>query len=381
MFWTLAAGRGSGGGVLLRSLCPGVVTASRCTQPQSRSFSGTVPATQSELKPCPVRRRSLSVSPFVNVRTHLDCSISIRPLDTHAFPGADRAFITVHGPDSEQQEVGLDHLHVHCDGEGKELVITSEKINTKFSIFCPTILCFLSDLFITARGQGNVQIKQMECDICRVETEKGDCLLHSIRVSGHEVKVQSQGGNVIGTNTIHGNVDIRTEGGGEVNIKKLQGTKMNVCTESGSLKVKAVYSESSCMSSSSGKIELGHAHGKQTPFASTDGSNGFLKVSSNTGGIDVYVGDGCSAELHSQEGNFGSNTNSDVLLHTQTFSWYFLRKKQIQIRQHKHFLSCIFTSGYINEEPPADQWIKARADKGSVTLKTQSWFESLKLGS
>lgn len=131
MFWTLVASRGSGGGVLLRSLCPGVVTASRCTQPQSRSFSGTVPATQSEAKPCPVRRRSISVSPFVNVRTHLDCSISIRPLDTHAFPGADRAFITVHGPDSEQQEVGLDHLHVHCDGEGKELVITSEKINTK----------------------------------------------------------------------------------------------------------------------------------------------------------------------------------------------------------------------------------------------------------
>lgn len=33
-----------------------------------------------------------------------------------------------------------------------------------------------------------------------------------------------------------------------------------------------------------------------------DGSNNFLKVSSNSGGIDVYVGDGGSAELHSQEG-------------------------------------------------------------------------------
>uniref|UniRef100_A0A3P9MQK4 Family with sequence similarity 185 member A n=1 Tax=Oryzias latipes TaxID=8090 RepID=A0A3P9MQK4_ORYLA len=387
MFWTLVASRGSGGGVLLRSLYPGVVTASRCTQPQSRSFSGTVPATQSEAKPCPVRRRSISVSPFVNVRTHLDCSISIRPLDTHAFPGADRAFITVHGLDSEQQEVGLDHLHVHCDGEGKELVITSEKINTKFSIFCPTILCFLSDLFITARGQGNVQIKQMECDICRVETEKGNCLLHSIR--GHEVKVQSHGGNVTGTNTIHGNVDIRTEGGGEVNIKKLQGTKMNVCTESGSLKVKAIYSECSCMSSSSGKIELGHAHGKTTVRNVSgdtviDGSNGFLKVSSNTGGIDVYVGDSCSAELHSQEGAVTLRVPSTIRVGVElrgTSVDVQDEAVQIQIRQHKHFLSCIFTSGYINEEPPADQWIKARADKGSVTLKTQSWFESLKLGS
>lgn len=33
-----------------------------------------------------------------------------------------------------------------------------------------------------------------------------------------------------------------------------------------------------------------------------DGSNSFLKVSSHSGVIDVYVGDGGSAELHSQEG-------------------------------------------------------------------------------
>lgn len=37
-------------------------------------------------------------------------------------------------------------------------------------------------------------------------------------------------------------------------------------------------------------------------FAFSDGSNSFLKVSSDSGGIDVYVGDGGSAELHSQQG-------------------------------------------------------------------------------
>lgn len=37
-------------------------------------------------------------------------------------------------------------------------------------------------------------------------------------------------------------------------------------------------------------------------FAFADGSNSFLKISSHSGGIDVYVGDGGSAELHSQEG-------------------------------------------------------------------------------
>lgn len=37
-------------------------------------------------------------------------------------------------------------------------------------------------------------------------------------------------------------------------------------------------------------------------FAFADGSNSFLKVSSHSGGIDVYVGDGGSAKLHSQKG-------------------------------------------------------------------------------
>lgn len=43
---------------------------------------------------------------------------------------------------------------------------------------------FLADLFITTRGKGSVQVKKMECDICKVHTEKGDCVLHSVKVRG-----------------------------------------------------------------------------------------------------------------------------------------------------------------------------------------------------
>lgn len=38
---------------------------------------------------------------------------------------------------------------------------------------------------------------------------------------------------------------------------------MNVSTERGTLKVKAIYAESSRVSSSSGRIQLGHVHGEQ----------------------------------------------------------------------------------------------------------------------
>lgn len=40
----------------------------------------------------------------------------------------------------------------------------------------------------------------------------------------------------------------------------------------------------------------------EVSFVLADGSNSFLKVSSHSGGIDVYVGDGGSADLDTQEG-------------------------------------------------------------------------------
>lgn len=47
-----------------------------------------------------------------------------------------------------------------------------------------------------------------------------------------------------------------------VDVKKLQGTTMNVSTEHGPLKVKAIYAASSCVTSCSGKVEVGNVHGK-----------------------------------------------------------------------------------------------------------------------
>lgn len=133
--------------------------------------------------------------------------------------------------------------------------------------------------------------------------------------------MRSHGGHVTGVGTVHGNVDISTTGdsvsrvvfftcfysqqavGGSsslmqcdafvreknriqsiitclkphvliccccflickvVNVKKLQGTTMKVSTEHGSLQVKAIYAESICVSSCSGRVELGHVHGEQT---------------------------------------------------------------------------------------------------------------------
>uniref|UniRef100_A0A3Q0R7H0 Family with sequence similarity 185 member A n=1 Tax=Amphilophus citrinellus TaxID=61819 RepID=A0A3Q0R7H0_AMPCI len=310
-------------------------------------------------------RWDLAVSPFTTVRAQIGCSISIHPLDPHAYPEADRAFITVHGAHKEQ-EVGLDRLNVHYDERSKELLISAEKVDSEVSI---EMAAPIKSLFITTQGRGSVQVKNMECDICKVQTEKGNCLLHSVKA--HQVEVQSHEGQVTGVGTINGNVVISTGGDSAVDVKKLQGTKMNVSTEHGPLKVKAIYAESSCISSRSGRVDLGHVHG----------SNSFLKVSSHSGGIDVYVGDGGSAELHSQEAvsvRVPSSLRAGVKLCGMSVD---ISPEVVLHGVENNTTEGHTTVTYMNGESPADQWVKAQADGGSVRLTVQSWFESRRLGS
>lgn len=136
-----AAQRGCVG--LLRwslSVSPRTVTPTRCPLHKSRSFcisAGTNSAktpSQENVNP-PLKQWALEVSPFSTVRVQLACNISIRPLDLHAFPEADRAFITLQRTGAEQQqEVSVDHFHVHYDEHSKELLISAEKVNNSVSV-------------------------------------------------------------------------------------------------------------------------------------------------------------------------------------------------------------------------------------------------------
>lgn len=77
----------------------------------------------------PGRRWSLEVSPYCSVRALLGCSISVRPLDLHAFPEADRVFIAVHSPDKEQEL-----LHVRYEEQSQELVLSGEELSSSLSV-------------------------------------------------------------------------------------------------------------------------------------------------------------------------------------------------------------------------------------------------------
>lgn len=334
----------------------------------------------------PLRRWALSVSPFTCLQAQLaSCSISVSPLDPHAFPAADRAFITLRGV-REGQEPVQDLCRVQYDEESRVLRVTGgaeDGRELEIHLQAP----IKSNLFVSAEGTGHVHIRKMECDICKVSTKQGNCTLHSLK--SHQVEVRSSGGNVTGLGTIHGNVDIVTSGESAVDLKKLQGTTMNVSTEHGSLKVRAVYAESSSVSSCSGRVELGHVHGSaevknDSGDTVIDGSNSFLKVSSRSGNIDVYVGDGGSADIVSESGAVSVRLPSSVSAAVE------LRGASVDISPDVTFHEAekhqapeqTTVQGFVNgDSSPEQPLVKARTSSGSVTLRTQSWFESLKLRS
>ncbi|XP_077424235.1 protein FAM185A [Vanacampus margaritifer] len=327
----------------------------------------------------PLKEWNVKVSPFSTLRARLGCCISVRPLDPHAFPEADRALVAVYGGGGGED---VEDFCVHYDDHGKELLVSTERADSSLSVHLSVPI--KSNLFISTQAKGNVQVKNMECDICKVYTEKGHCSLRSVK--GHLVEVRS-GGDVTGKGTIHGNVDISAFGKGAVRVKKLQGTEIKVSTEHGALAVKAVYAEYSCVSSCTGKVELGFLHGDATVnnisgHTRIDGSNGLLKVSSQNGDIDVYVGDGASSEVLSQEGAVNvrvpSSLRAEVDLCGATVDVsHDVTLHQVQENTSENQTRVI---GYMNCDGPVGEQIRVSTERGSVSLRTQSWLQSLKLG-
>lgn len=129
MFWS------SSGCVGLLRCCSVTVSLRPLITHISRTFSTSASAKGQthEGSNRPVKQWDLAVSPFSTVRAQLGCGISVSPLDPHAFPEADRAFITVCGTDAEL-EGGLHHVQVRYDEHSKELLISAVEVNSDVSM-------------------------------------------------------------------------------------------------------------------------------------------------------------------------------------------------------------------------------------------------------
>lgn len=313
----------------------------------------------------------------------LPCDVRVRPQDPLTYPDADRVFVLVRGVDRNvHRGLDLDNIDVRYDEEAKQVQITSQDIDSRSCVEVTTPLRF--DVNIKTLGSGCVNVKQIECDSCQIETEKGNSVLQSVK--GHNVHIRTKGGKVVCLGTVHGNVDIRALAHSTVDIEKLLGTSINICTENGQLKAKYLYAESSSMSSAAGDIIVGSTHGDtklhtERGNITVDSSDGCLMASTTHGTIDVYVSQAGKVHLKSDKGSIMLKIPADLEAYLQLVGATVNVSPEVKLQEivNTSTEGLTILKATMNLMNETQRWIQAEARKGTVYLKLQDWLQSLKL--
>ncbi|XP_044101809.1 protein FAM185A isoform X2 [Neovison vison] len=292
---------------------------------------------------------ALLVSPFGRLRARLPCHLAVRPLDPLTYPDGDRVLVAVRAAEGGARD--LAGLLVKYNEALKEVAIVSDTIDPQASVEVNAPLKF--DLDIKSSGPGCVKVQNIECDNCKIETEQGTGILQSVKT---------------------------------VTIDKLQGSTVNISTEHGLLEAKYLYTESSFLSSVAGDITLGSIHGNITLQSkmgniTIDSSSGCLQASTHQGAIDVYVSQLGKVELKSHEGSILVKVASSLQAHLQLSGREVDVNSEVHVQEmtEVHKDDAIIITGLMNQASKHEKWIKADAPEGTVNLRSQSWFQSLKL--
>ncbi|XP_024593882.1 protein FAM185A isoform X3 [Neophocaena asiaeorientalis asiaeorientalis] len=334
---------------LLRVWASEVAGRCACGACQARLYSsgGSQPDVSRSGPACRTPKEwALLVSPFGRLRTRLPCSLAVRPLDPLTYPDGDRVLVAVSGVEGG----AVASLQVRYDEAQKEVAIVSDVIDPQASVEVNAPLKF--DLNIKSSGSGCVKVENIECDNCKIETEQGTSILQSVK--SQKLHIQTKGGKVICLGTVYGNIDIHASDKSTVTVDKLQGSSVNVSTEDGLLKAKCLYTESSFLSSAAGDITLGSVHGNitlQSKMGNITVGSVLVKVASS---LQAYL------QLSGKE----IDVNSEV---------------HVEEMDEAHKDDGIIITGLLNQASKHEKWIKADAPKGTVSFRSQSWFQSLKL--
>uniref|UniRef100_A0A8C5QGJ6 Adhesin domain-containing protein n=1 Tax=Leptobrachium leishanense TaxID=445787 RepID=A0A8C5QGJ6_9ANUR len=185
-----------------------MICSARCARSWWPRVAGTrcMGSKSAESRNKPLKQWTLIVNALSGLRVSLPCNVRVGPQDPLTYPHADRVFVMVSGVDRNvHRGLDLDNIEVRYDEEARQVLIHSQDIDSQTCVDISTPLRF--DVNIKTSGRGCVNVKQIECDSCQIETERGDSVLQSVK--GHNIHVHTKGGKVKCVGTVHGNMDIR----------------------------------------------------------------------------------------------------------------------------------------------------------------------------
>ena len=121
------------------------------------------------------------------------------------------------------------------------------------------------DLDINCSGVSNiVKVEQLEGDV-QIQA-MGDCVLSKLK--SQSLSVATTHGAITGLSSLIGDAVLSTANHGQITVDKLQGNDIKISCEDGYVRIKSLYCGDAVVTSSSGHVYIGDAHGKCSLFSS-----------------------------------------------------------------------------------------------------------------
>ncbi|XP_011303373.1 protein FAM185A [Fopius arisanus] len=224
------------------------------------------------------------VKPFGRVVIDLPYDVEIKPTCPHEYPDMDTVLVKLVSQDSllDKKE---DLVSVTVKDDACEIRSNQEVLgNVKCLVQTPVRY----DVEVKTVGDANVEVHNMISDFITVETEYGNIL--SSKLQGKKITLSSsEGGSVTVQKSIQGEIEINTAKEGFVDAEKCLGTKLDVSTENGFVKLGSNYCEKATFTTLDGDLNLNNLHMDNSIDINGKGS---LNISCFDGSLQATLGEG-----------------------------------------------------------------------------------------
>ncbi|KAK3585895.1 hypothetical protein CHS0354_038431 [Potamilus streckersoni] len=343
------------------------------------------------------------VHTFGNLILKSSFDTSIEPLNPETHPNMNKLFIKLlytgepDGLDGSTFSAltKLYQLDIDIQNE-KQLVAISgnHKIKANLPLLCHIQVPIKFGLNLTAEGEANIEVKDLESDSITAQVENGDFYCQKVR-SG-QLDIKTKGGNIISKSLMQGNLILQCEGNGMIRTDRLLGTFLSCTTDQGEIIIQSNYAEKSQFQTRGGNIRLHSCHGStdvkiQHGSLIVDTLDGDLTTEIVKGNTNIYIAREGKLDLSCKTGDIilklPESMNSSLTLLADSITSDdavgLSTLEETKCNNQTLLIGELKSSSMKREQdilPDAVGRINVKTNEGNIHLEKYDWFASLQLG-